>query len=207
MPAPKIVIAPELVFEGRRLYEQTLTPLPEIAAMMGVSRGTLQNRIREWGWIRRRYPTGPVDLLRAVRGAAIAAVTDRMQAPDVAAVAPLSPERRAVIAARIVGIVEQEMDAVARVLATIQPADQAEGERSTRMLASIALTLREAVAILHPDHAIVPDATDDDDAIPRDMDEFRSELAQRIHALIETRAAIENGGGGELSAAGEADGP
>ena len=50
MATPRIEIAPELVAEGRRLYEQTLTPMHYIAAMMGISRRTLENRIREWNW-------------------------------------------------------------------------------------------------------------------------------------------------------------
>ncbi len=37
-------IAPERLAEARRLYENTLTPVREIVAMLGVSRATLDNR-------------------------------------------------------------------------------------------------------------------------------------------------------------------
>jgi hypothetical protein len=50
MPPHCKKIAPELVAEGRRLYEQTRVPVPEIAALLGVSGATLQVRITEWGW-------------------------------------------------------------------------------------------------------------------------------------------------------------
>ena len=36
MATPKIEIAPERIADGKRLYELTLTPVPDIAAMMGV---------------------------------------------------------------------------------------------------------------------------------------------------------------------------
>ena len=48
MATPKIQIAPELVAEGKRLYETTMTTIADIAALMGISRRTLENRIVEW---------------------------------------------------------------------------------------------------------------------------------------------------------------
>ena len=56
MPAHRKEIAPALVAEGRRLYEQTMVPVREIAALCGVSPTTLQDRIVAWGWQRRRRP-------------------------------------------------------------------------------------------------------------------------------------------------------
>ena len=58
MATPKIQIAPERIADGKRLYELTLTPVPDIAAMMGVSRKTLERRIHEWGWTLRSAPGG-----------------------------------------------------------------------------------------------------------------------------------------------------
>lgn len=196
MVPPKIEIPPELKAEGRRLYEQTATPLAEIAAMMGISRDTLRNRIREWSWTRRHHPSSKLDLVKAVRGAAAAAVTapKRPGQPPL----PLTPERRAELAARIVDIVDEQMNAVRRVLATVNPKDQAEGEHGTRMLASLAVTLRESAAILHLDQMTAPDAADDD-PVPRDIDEFRNELARRIRGFIEA----ERNRDGEVSDVGE----
>jgi hypothetical protein len=68
MVARKIEIAPELIAEGKRLYEQTLTPLNDIAAVMGITRGTLAARIKEWGWSLRRPGSRGVDIFHAMRG-------------------------------------------------------------------------------------------------------------------------------------------
>jgi hypothetical protein len=191
MAPPKLDIPPELLAEGKRLYEQTKTPLHEIAAMMGISRATLRNRIREWGWTRRQQPSRALDLLHAVRGAAVAVTTNELQG----AAAPVTPERRAAIAARIMDVVERQMDAVERVLDTVQPNDQGEGERGTRMLASISQTLRETAALVAPEETTQPNETDDDTP-PRDIDAFREELARRIHAFIDARQARQSGAGG-----------
>jgi len=58
MSGRRIEIAPELVAEGRQLYENTLTPTRDIATKMGLSRNTLDNRIAEWKWQRRQYTSG-----------------------------------------------------------------------------------------------------------------------------------------------------
>lgn len=198
MAPPKLEIAPELLAEAQRLYEKTGTPAHEIAALMGVSRGTLRNRIREWGWTRRRHPSRELDLLHAVRGAAIATVT----APDAPqeAVLPVTPERRAALAARVMTVAERSMDAIERVLATVNPKDQGEGERGTRMLASLTQTLREIDALNKADEATPPEAAETDpDALPRDIDEFREALARRIEAFVAARR-----GGAEPIAIGTA---
>jgi hypothetical protein len=197
MSPRKIEIDPELVAEGKRVYEMTATPLRDLAGMMGISRRTLENRIREWNWKRRRVASRPIELLHAVRGAAIATLTD--DAPGRAANAmPVSSERRHALAERIQGVVEREIAAVERVLAVVGPSDQVEAEGSARTLASIARTLREISALNLPD----PSASDeakaandiDDDAIPQDMDEFRRELARRIHAIVDAQRREESGG-------------
>ncbi|MBI1203986.1 MAG: hypothetical protein GC182_15905 [Rhodopseudomonas sp.] len=200
MSARRIEIAPELIAEGRRLYERTQTPLRDVAAVMGISRRTLENRIREFNWRRRRVASRPIELLHVARGAAIAAMTgDDTPATDDR---PVSSQRRAAIAERIQAVVEREMEAVERVLAVIGPADQAEAEGSARALASIARTLREVAALNLPNEE-VKDADDADAGaeIPRDMDEFRRELARRLHAIIDAQSA-EAGGGDRVADAG-----
>jgi hypothetical protein len=200
MAPPKLEIPPALRAEGQRLYEQTLTPLHEIAAMMGICRATLRNRIREWGWVRRRQPSRALDLLHAVRGAAAAGAGEGAEAAAAPAAAPQAPpapvtaERQAALVARIVGVIEREMDAIERVLVTVKPADQAEGERSTRVLAGIAQTLRETATLIRSEPTPPPHDADSDPA-PRDMDAFREELARRIHALIDAEQARAEAGG------------
>jgi len=53
MPCPPLPISPEIVAEGRRLYEQTSVPVADIAAMTGISIRTFSARARQWGWPRR----------------------------------------------------------------------------------------------------------------------------------------------------------
>ena len=103
-------------------------------------------------------------------------------------------ERRAALAGRFVDIVEDQMDAVERVLAVVQPKDQAEAEHSTRMIASVSLILRETAALFPSDkttpHAakLAADLAADADDPPRDIDEFRDALARRIEAFVAAHA-------------------
>jgi hypothetical protein len=194
MGAHRIEIAPEKIAEGKRLYEQTQTPLRDVAAFMGICRRTLENRIREFNWRRRRVATRPIELLHAARGAAMAAMTS--DNASAAGGKPVPPQRRMAIAERIQSVVEREMAAVERVLAVIGPADQVEAESSARTLASIARTLREIAALSLPDEEVnkTDDADAADDAIPVDMDEFRRELARRLHAIIDAQSAAAGSG-------------
>lgn len=89
-------------------------------------------------------------------------------------------------AARVQAMVERELDAVERVLAALSADDPGEGERSARTLASLARTLRELSAMSGAEPT-AETASDDDDAIPRDLDEFRRELARRIEAFVGER--------------------
>jgi len=67
MAAHKTYIAPELIAEGKRLYETTLTPRCDIAAALGISLGTLAARIKERQWAARRPHRPSVDIFRAVQ--------------------------------------------------------------------------------------------------------------------------------------------
>jgi hypothetical protein len=129
-----------------------------------------------------RHPPRALDVVQGVRGATVAAVTAPGETEH--ATMPVPPERQAAIAERILDIVERQMDATERVLATVNPKDQGEGERSTRMLASIIMTLRETAALVQPDQANSSHAAVDD-PVPSDVDEFRRQLAQRIRGFIE----------------------
>lgn len=193
MTPPKLQFAPEMMAEARRLYEDTMTPAHEIAAMMGISTATLRNRLKEWSWRRRRHPTRALDLVQAVRGATVAAVTTP-GVPDGTSV-PMTQERREMLAARILDIVERQMDATERVLKTVDPKDQGEGERSTRVLTSIGLMLRETAALLRPDETVASDVADDD-TVPADLDQFREALARRIEAFIDARRGGAAGSAG-----------
>lgn len=196
MPAHCKEIAPALIAEGRRLYEQTRVPVPEIAALLGVSCATLQVRITEWQWRRRRYDTRSVDLVLARRAPA---------KPDVPGdTAPVSgqvlPQDRTGVAARVQDVVERELKAVERVLDVLGPSDRGEAERTARTLASLARTLRELAFINRTEETATSDEPDDD-PIPRDIDEFRYELARRIHAFVDARIASDDAVRGDAAPA------
>ena len=53
----KKTFTPEQIEAARRLYENPQTPVDDVAASLGIARGTLKSRIEEWGWPKRR--TGP----------------------------------------------------------------------------------------------------------------------------------------------------
>jgi hypothetical protein len=187
-------IAPELLAEARRLYEQTLAPVGDIAKMVGLSRSNFYERVSGGGWrSRRARPT--FSMARAVleatqtpdaRQAAQELLADATVRDD-----PVSLQQRAAIAQRIIGVVEREMDAIERILKVITPADQLEAEHSARTLASLSRTLREIAALNQPDNEMPPNGPDDDD--PRGIDEFRRELTRRLQGIIDTRRARISG--------------
>ena len=197
--AAKKEIAPELLAEAKRLYEQTLAPVDDIAGMLGVSRTNFYRHAREGGWRGRRASVGAFQFARALSGSAVAALTaapaEQPRAAPVAADDPVSPEQRMALALRIQRVVEREMDAVERILGSIAPSDQIAAEHGARTLAHVARTLREITALTRPEREAPPDETDDD-SVPRDIDAFREELARRIHAFIDARQGRESGGGG-----------
>ena len=63
-----------------------------------------------------------------------------------------------------------------------------ERERDARMLAVLVKTLRELSA-LDEFQGATPTTAGDDDEVPRDIDEFRRELARRIDAFVAARTA------------------
>lgn len=79
------------------------------------------------------------------------------------------------------------------ILGVLGAADSAEAERSARTLASLARALKEVMRLAAPEQASDPD---EDDPVPRDLDEFRRELARRIEALAAEAEGQAAGDGG-----------
>ncbi|MCK0196360.1 hypothetical protein MWN34_05470 [Ancylobacter sp. 6x-1] len=50
MSIPARAVSPDAVEEARRLYEHTKVPVQQIASLLGISKSTLQARVRDWGW-------------------------------------------------------------------------------------------------------------------------------------------------------------
>lgn len=193
-------IAPELLAEAKRLYEQTAAPVGDIAEMVGLSRSVFYERVREGKWrSRRAKPT--FSMARAISAAVraepaiVPSDPPNIEPPKVLSSAPtedaatdMAQQQRLAIAQRIMTTVEREMDAIERILKTITPADPLEAEHGARTLASLSRTLRDIAALNRPDDETPPDdADDDDDPVPQDIDEFRNELARRIRGILARR--------------------
>lgn len=188
--------APELLAEARRLYEQTLAPVAEICGMLGVTKDPFYAIVRREGWRKRRARVATFEFAKAL-GAAVAetrAQAAQPRAPVVAA-SPLLPEQRLAIAERLMLGTEEALDAIKRVTAQINPNNPAEADVGARSLANISRALREIAALTKTDEVTPPDDADND-PVPRDIDEFRYELARRIRGFIEARQA----GAGGISA-------
>lgn len=185
--APTRKLVPrEKIAEARQLYERTLVPMDDIAALLGFSRRTLTSRVKEWGWKKR--DTGAQQVMSARRSAAgsllVVPITNpRKGAGEV----PQSPEARMALAERIQAVAEREIAAVEQILATLGASDSSETEAAARTLASLARTLRELV---HLDASQTTPEPVDDEPLPRDLDELRRALARRLDALVAEAKAL-----------------
>ena len=204
--AARKVIAPEVLAEARRLYEQTAVPVRDIADMMGLSRTNLYARLPELGWKSRRDKL-TFSLGRAVGEAVLLPAAEpppHSGAVIVVMDAEAAAQQRIVVAQRLMKIVEREMDAIERIVAVLRPTDALEAEHSARTLASVSRTMRDIAQLAKPAEETPAEETPNDDAhrdpVPRDIDEFRRQLALRISALIEARVggagARSDGSGG-----------
>lgn len=132
----RIVIAPELIAEGRHLYEETDTPVRVIAKRMGLTRSTLNYRIADWKWVRRHASAADPPLTQELPAATPAAP------PSDGASTP-ADEPALAFAEWMKRVLNVEMAVIERTLKVLGPASNAEAERTTRILASITRTLQD----------------------------------------------------------------
>jgi len=192
MAAPKIEVSPKLIGEGRRLYEETDTPVHEIAAFMGLTRRTFTNRVAEWKWTPRRYTKS--GYLAPEAGGARPPTGESAPA---AAAEPAPDEPPMPFAQRKQRIVDAQMAVIERTLKVLGPANAAEAERTARILALVSRTMQEITA--DPQERLPADETDDN-AISVDIDEFREELARRIRLFVDAKRGRAGGAGGDVAA-------
>ncbi len=191
----KKIIPPDVLAEARRLYEQTNAPVGDIAALVGVSRSNLYERVRALGW-RSRHAKPTFSLARVVSEA----VAQPLPEPQPLAVpvvldAAAAAQQRLAIAQRMMSVAEREMDAIERIIAVLRPADALEADHSARTLASVSRTLRDIAQLTKPGAEPTTDEVSHD-PVPRDIDEFRRTLAIRIEGLIEARTGRPGRGAG-----------
>ncbi|MBS9478825.1 hypothetical protein [Ancylobacter radicis] len=186
MSVPAHVITPEALDEARRLYERSNVPVQQIAAMLGISKSTLNSRIPGWGWTRRagRIPPAmpspaPLPIPPAPDGPPLAALPG-------APLVPALPVAGGDLITRLVARIEAEIGAVERIVARagLAPHGAAEAERAARTLAILVRSLRELAALSR--NAPEEDA---DDAAGRDADAFRRELGATLERVLAGRKA------------------
>ena len=203
---------PELIANGRRRYEQTDESVASIATDFAVVERTFNKYVHRWGWTPRKqrpaHDLSPLNRLLeqakdvpAVRSDDVAATpgpaNDSVPEQDLpalesspqalAASAPGTADAdRSSMIERLWCAVEAELAAVERMRAQLgtQPQSPAEAERTARTLESIVRTLKEVDRLRSAEAATTDD---DDDDLPRDLDEFRRVLAQRIEAFVASR--------------------
>lgn len=110
---------------------------------------------------------------------------------------------RKTLVARVSKSIERELFAVGQLLGDsgLAPAQDAEAERRARTLASLARTLRELTQMQQSDNK---QKASENDAIPRDIDELRRELARRLDGLIaDAKAAHPDPAGSAVDGAAE----
>jgi hypothetical protein len=183
MPPRKIELAPTLIAKGQYLYEHTDTSVHDIAAMFGISRWTLNERMREWGWARRLYAKG-----EGIEASAAAAEKPAAAVPAVGVQS--APNEPVPFAVRLQRVLDGELAVIERTLKVLGPASNAEAERTTRILAAISRTVQEIQATAEGQTS--SDETDDD-AVPGDIDEFRETLARRLQGFIDARRNQSSG--------------
>ncbi len=172
---------PEAIAEAQRLYERTLAPVNDIMALLGLTRSNFYKRVKEWGWRHRRGKNGSFQLACALIEPHSEPHT-RIETTVVSQ--PITPERRQALAERIQTVIEREMGVVEHSVGLLKPSDQVEAERVMRTLALISRTVVDVDTLNQPPEATPLDDSDAD-AIPRDIDAFRDEIARRIHAFID----------------------
>ena len=200
MAFAKKTFTPEQIEAARRLYENPQTPLDEVAASLKITRRTLEARIAEWGWPPRAALSprnGGRARNRSSGRRAKRNGTARKQPKSNARPRPDTTRRpvgsREALAVRVQRVVERELDAIDSILSVLGAADSAEAERSARTLASLVRALKEVMRLAAPEQASDPD---EDDPMPRNLDEFRRELARRIEALAAEAEGQAPGDGG-----------
>lgn len=155
----------------RSQYEHTDKPVAGIAREAGIGRSTLSARARRENWRRRR----PSRVRTAAEG-----LTD--------------------IPAQVERTIERELGAIDAILAQLASGGEPTpaSERTARTLASLTRTLKEVQRLRAAEAeerkksaAAADDDMPEDDDLPRDIDEFRRELARRIDAFVASRTDAE----------------
>ncbi len=103
------------------------------------------------------------------------------------------PATGAELVERVSWAIERELNQIEMIVGghRLKPAQRTEAERRARTLASLARTLSVVTQLREKNLPGTGD--DDDDAMPRDLDELRETLARRLERLVAERAQSADG--------------
>lgn len=172
-----IVIPPEKIAEARHLYEDTGTPVADIAVMLRIGQTTFLNRVKLWGWTPRNRRLAELD-------AAAKANVPLQEVRKAAAPAKKTLEKISLLA-RVRAAVESEIVAIENVLSRVEAAHlrSSDAERAARTLATLVRTLKEITALEKSGEKTGEEAETQSSDEFRDLDEFRRSLAERLDRL------------------------
>lgn len=191
---PRRGFTPEAIENIRHRYLDTEETQTSIAKDFGVSRRTIDDLVQLEGWPQRKDRVArdlPPDLKLKIE--ADRAVVAAIEATDEAA--PLT------VAERLERAAEKELAALerARVTLGLEPSSPADAERAVRTIERLTETLFKVRRLRVPDEVARGEIAASD--LPKDIDEFRHALANRIATFARSRA------GAGIPAEGESGGP
>lgn len=172
-----IVILPEEIARAKHLYEDTAVPVADIALSLGLGQTTFMKRVKLWDW-------KPRNLRLAELDAAAKAEVPVEEIREIAAPAKKTLEKMSLLA-RVRAAVESEIVAIENVLSRVEAARlrSSDAERAARTLATLVRTLKELTALEKPDAKTGGEGQPESSDEFRDLDEFRSKLAERLDRL------------------------
>jgi hypothetical protein len=197
MPA----LTPDAWAQIRHDYEHTTRPVEDICLEHGISSNTLRDRMRRWGWTRRRPPVprdGPAAVLPPLPHSPPKTGVDALSPGEVREdpgpprditepsphIAPFAePAGDDIpIGERLQGAVGRVLPAIEAALGTLGagPMRPRDMEQAARALGALMRTLRELNGLLERHAAPEPE---------RGIEEVRAELTRRIEGLIATEQA------------------
>lgn len=176
---------PEDLARAKHLYENTGTPVEDIAKFLEIGETTFYNRLRTiWKWKKRNRRLADLD------AAATASVPlERVQ--EIAEPAKKTLEKISLID-RVRSAVETEIVKIEDVLRRVEGVHlrSSDAERAARTLATLVRTLKELTALEKPGgkregkQGGSSDETSDETSTEfRDLEDFRRSLAERLDRL------------------------
>lgn len=185
-------ISSEVLAEAKRLYEQTLAPVADIALMMGISTTHFYRISRREGWRGRRAKKAAGHFARAISEAGAAALIAMPTAPADQPRAPIEPvpppatdAQRLLLAQKLQQTIGGQLDAINHINRLV--AEQSQLGESARAIAAVSRSLRDTHDLIQPHERDNKPDDSADEPFPYDVEQFRCELARALRAVLDER--------------------